>query len=47
MKCGFLPVSQEAVTLGHFSFHDFYGILVDPSERELIVKNLGPVNRVC
>jgi len=46
MKCGFLTVSQESVTLGNVSYHDFYGILIDDAERELIAKNLGPVNRV-
>ena len=24
-----------------FSYHDFYGVLVDKAEREIIVKNLG------
>lgn len=46
MKCGFLPVSQEAVLVGNVSYHDFYGVLVDKAEREIIVKNLGN-NNVC
>lgn len=46
MKCGFLTVSQESVTLGNVSYHDFHGILIDDAERELIAKNMGPVNRV-
>lgn len=41
MKCGFLPVSQESVLVGNVSYHDFYGVLVDKAEREIIVKNLG------
>lgn len=41
MKCGFLPVSQESVLVGNVSYHDFYGVLVDKAEREVIVKNLG------
>lgn len=44
MKCGFLPVSQEAVLVGNVSYHDFYGVLVDKAEREIIVKNLGNNN---
>lgn len=44
MKCGFLPVSQESVLVGHVSYHDFYGVLVDKAERELIIKNLGNNN---
>lgn len=46
MKCGFLPVSQEAVLVGNVSYHDFYGVLVDKAERETIIKNLGN-NNVC
>ena len=46
MKCGFLAVSQESVALGNVSYHDFYGILIDTAEREIIAKNLGPVNKV-
>jgi hypothetical protein len=41
MKCGFLPVSQESVIIGNVSYHDFQGVLIDPSEREMIIKNLG------
>ena len=41
MKCGFLPVSQESVLVGNVSYHDFYGVLVDKAERDIIVKNLG------
>ena len=46
MKCGFLPVSQESVLVGEVSYHDYYGILIDPEERQLIARNLGPVNKV-
>ena len=27
--------------MGNVSYHDFYGVLVDKAEREIIVKNLG------
>ena len=47
LKCGFLPVSQESVLIGEVSYHDYYGILVDPEERETIARNLGPLNKVC
>ncbi len=47
LKCGFLPVSQESVLIGEVSYHDYYGILVDPEERESIARNLGPLNKVC
>ena len=46
MKFGFLPVSQESCLIGEVSYHDYYGILIDPEERELIARNLGPVNKV-
>jgi len=46
MKCGFLPVSQESVLIGEVSYHEYYGILVDPEERDLIARNLGPLNKV-
>lgn len=46
MKCGLLPVSQEAAIVGEISYHDYRGLLVDPEERELIARNLGPFNKV-
>jgi len=46
IKSGFLPLSQESCLIGEVSYHDYFGILVDPEERELIARNLGPVNKV-
>lgn len=46
MKCGFLPLSQEALICGEVSYHDYNGILVDASEREALQRNLGPNNKV-
>ena len=46
MKCGLLPLSQEALTCGEVSYHDYNGILVDPEERETLQRNLGPNNKV-
>ncbi|XP_078589429.1 alpha-adducin-like [Branchiostoma floridae x Branchiostoma japonicum] len=46
MKCGLLPMSQEALLLGEISYHPYSGILVDQTEREAIAKNLGPKNKV-
>jgi len=46
MKSGFLPLSQESCIIGEVSYHDYFGILIDPEERELIARNLGPVNKV-
>ncbi|XP_023194556.1 alpha-adducin isoform X9 [Xiphophorus maculatus] len=46
MKCGLLPISPEALSLGEVSYHDYHGILVDDEERGLIQKSLGPKNKV-
>lgn len=46
MKCGLLPLCQEAAILGEISYHDYNGILVDETERDLIIRNLGPFNKV-
>lgn len=46
MKCGLLPISPEALSLGEVTYHDYHGILVDEEETGLIQKNLGPSSKV-
>ncbi|KAG8508653.1 Alpha-adducin, partial [Galemys pyrenaicus] len=46
MRCGLLPISPEALSLGEVSYHDYHGILVDEEEKVLIQKNLGPKSKV-
>ncbi|XP_026152593.1 alpha-adducin isoform X7 [Mastacembelus armatus] len=46
MKCGLLPISPEALSLGEVAYHDYHGILVDEEERTLIQRNLGPNSKV-
>ncbi|KAJ8316920.1 hypothetical protein KUTeg_004824 [Tegillarca granosa] len=46
MKCGFLPISQEALICGEVSYHEYNGILVDQAEKDTIQRNLGPINKV-
>ncbi|XP_063334475.1 alpha-adducin isoform X18 [Pelmatolapia mariae] len=46
MKCGLLPISPEALSLGEVAYHDYYGILVDEEESTLIQRNLGPKSKV-
>ncbi|XP_064162930.1 alpha-adducin isoform X7 [Anguilla rostrata] len=46
MKCGLLPISPEALSLGEVAYHDYHGILVDEAEKVLIQKNLGPKSKV-
>ncbi|XP_023555804.1 alpha-adducin isoform X2 [Octodon degus] len=46
MKCGLLPISPEALSLGEVAYHDYHGILVDEEEKVSIQKNLGPTSKV-
>ncbi|XP_015450358.1 alpha-adducin isoform X4 [Pteropus alecto] len=46
MKCGLLPISPEALSLGEVAYHDYHGILIDEKEKVLIQKNLGPKSKV-
>ncbi|KAG9354405.1 hypothetical protein JZ751_001114, partial [Albula glossodonta] len=46
MKCGLLPISPEALSLGEVAYHNYNGILVNEEESELIQKNLGPKSKV-
>ncbi|XP_036443494.1 alpha-adducin isoform X6 [Colossoma macropomum] len=46
MKCGLLPISPEALSLGEVTYHDYHGVLVDEEENVLIQKNLGPTSKV-
>ena len=43
MKCGLLPMSQTSIRfVGHIGYHGYEGPAIDLSEREQIVKDLGP-----
>ena len=46
MKCGLLPVSQEALICGKISYHDYQGVLTEPEERDKLARNLGVHNKV-
>ncbi|MBX5454082.1 MAG: class II aldolase/adducin family protein [Acidobacteriia bacterium] len=42
-KHGLLPISQHAMMFyGHLAYHDYEGIALDLSERERLVRDLGP-----
>ncbi|KAJ8285207.1 hypothetical protein GJAV_G00023540 [Gymnothorax javanicus] len=43
MKCGLLPISPEALSLGDVAYHNYQGIMVNAEE---IQKNLGPKSKV-
>ncbi|XP_029299917.1 alpha-adducin isoform X4 [Cottoperca gobio] len=46
MKCGLLPISPEALSLGEVGYHDYQGILVDDEEIDIIQRNIGPNRKV-
>jgi len=46
MKCGLMPLCQEACLIGDVSYHTYRGLVVSPDERESISKDLGPNNKV-
>jgi len=46
MKCGLLPLCQEACLIGDVSYHSYRGLVVDDTERETLGKDLGPNNKV-
>ncbi|XP_024863668.1 adducin 3 (gamma) a isoform X2 [Kryptolebias marmoratus] len=46
MKCGLLPISQEALTLGDIAYYSYQGSLDDQEERIELQKALGPTAKV-
>jgi len=46
MKCGLLPLCQEACLIGDVSYHSYSGLVVEDAERATIAKDLGPNNKV-
>ena len=46
MKCGPLPLSQEACLVGEVSHHTYRGLVVDPKEKDSLAKDLGVHNKV-
>ncbi|KAM9819044.1 adducin 3 (gamma) a isoform X2 [Syngnathus typhle] len=46
MKCGILPISQEALILGDIAYFNYNGNLDEPAERRELQKALGPTAKV-
>ncbi|XP_077426574.1 adducin 3 (gamma) a isoform X1 [Vanacampus margaritifer] len=46
MKCGILPISQEALILGDIAYFNYHGSLDEPVERRELQKALGPTAKV-
>lgn len=46
MKCGLLPISQEALILGDVAYFNYHGSLDDKEDRAELQKALGPTAKV-
>lgn len=46
MKCGILPISQEALILGDIAYYNYQGSLDEQEERIQLQKVLGPSCKV-
>ncbi|XP_028586157.1 gamma-adducin isoform X1 [Podarcis muralis] len=46
MKCGILPISQEALILGDIAYYNYQGSLDEPEERLQLQKVIGPSCKV-
>ena len=46
MKCGLLPISQQAIICGPVSYHEFKGLMAEEDIRKLLAEDLGPINKV-
>ncbi|KAK2919204.1 adducin 3 (gamma) a isoform X1 [Channa argus] len=46
MKCGILPISQEALILGDIAYYSYQGSLDDQEERRELQKALGPTAKI-
>ncbi|XP_059399064.1 gamma-adducin-like isoform X2 [Carassius carassius] len=46
MKCGLLPISQEALILGDIAYYNYQGSLDEQEERVELQKALGPSTKV-
>ena len=46
MKCGLMPICQEAMIVGEPSYFDYMGVLTSQDERDQLVRALGPNNKI-
>ncbi|QGZ64661.1 class II aldolase/adducin family protein [Paraburkholderia acidisoli] len=44
LKCGLLPLTQTAMRFYQIGYHDYCGVVLDTSERESLVRDLGENN---
>ena len=45
LECGLLPATQTSMRFANISYHDFNGVVLDLSEQERLVRDLGPTNK--
>jgi ribulose-5-phosphate 4-epimerase/fuculose-1-phosphate aldolase len=44
LKCGLLPLTQTAMRFYKIGYHDYCGVVLDLSERESLLRDLGENN---
>jgi ribulose-5-phosphate 4-epimerase/fuculose-1-phosphate aldolase len=44
LECGLLPLTQTAMRFAKIGYHDYHGVVLDLTEQEELVKNLGDNN---
>lgn len=47
LKCGLLPVCDEAMACLPVSYYEYGGLDITPSEQAKLGALLGPTNKVC
>ncbi|CAF0727263.1 unnamed protein product [Brachionus calyciflorus] len=46
MKCGLLPLSQEAILCGNVSYHEYKGVFSEEDVKKLLAEDLGPLSKI-
>ena len=44
LECGLLPATQTAMRFARIGYHDYQGVVLDLSERETLIRDLGDNN---
>ena len=45
LECGLLPATQTSMRFAHISYHDFDSVVLDLSQQDRLVRDLGPTNK--
>lgn len=46
MKCGLLPISQEALICGNVAYLDYSGIVIEEEQKNEVIRALGPKSKI-